>query len=94
MRLIAYFLLPNKKSDLSKFMDNEEYKSPGQLVEALLADRGWTKKTLAIISGMDESIISKTSSNVRKVDASTAIIFEEVFDVPAERFYPCRRLMI
>ena len=67
-------------------MDNEEYKSPGQLVEALLADRGWTKKTLAIISGMDESVISKTASNVRKVDASTAIIFEEVFGIPAERF--------
>lgn len=67
-------------------MDNEEYKSPGQLVAALLSDRGWAKKTLAIILGVDESLVSKTVSNVRKVDASTAIIFEEVFDVPAERF--------
>lgn len=67
-------------------MDKEEYKSPGQLVAALLADRGWTKKTLAIILGVDESLVSKTVSNVRKVDASTAIIFEEVFDVPAVRF--------
>lgn len=67
-------------------MSSEEHKSPGQLVTALLAERGWTKRTLAIISGMDESIISKTASNVRKVDAETAIIFEEVFGVPAERF--------
>jgi len=67
-------------------MGNEEYKSPGQLVAALLSDRGWTQKTLAIIWGVDESLVSKTVSNVRKVDASTAIIFEEVFDVPAERF--------
>lgn len=72
--------------DLYSIMDNEEYKSPGQLVAALLSDRGWTKKTLAIILGVDESLVSKTVSNVRKVDASTAIIFEEVFDVPAERF--------
>ena len=67
-------------------MSSEEYKSPGQLVSALLAERGWTKRTLAIISGMDESIVSKTTSNVRKVDAETAIIFEEVFGIPAERF--------
>lgn len=53
---------------------------------ALLKERGWSKRTLAIISGMDEFIISKTTSNVRKVDAETAIIFEEVFGVPAERF--------
>lgn len=56
------------------------------MVTALLAERGWTKRTLAIISGLDESIISKTTSNVRKVDAETAIIFEEVFGVPAEHF--------
>ncbi|WP_223814146.1 hypothetical protein [Roseicitreum antarcticum] len=41
---------------------------------------------MAIILGVDESLVSKTVSNVRKVDASTAIIFEEVFDVPAVRF--------
>lgn len=67
-------------------MSSEEYKSPGQLVTALLEERGWTKRTLAIISGMDETIISKTTSNVRRIDAETAIIFEEVFGVPAERF--------
>lgn len=67
-------------------MSSEEYKSPGQLVTALLKERGWTKRTLAIISGMDESIISKTTSNVRKVDAETAIVFEEIFDIPADRF--------
>ena len=43
-------------------MSSEEHKSPGQLVTALLAERGWTKRTLAIISGVDESIISKTTS--------------------------------
>ena len=67
-------------------MNIEEYKSPGQLVTALLAEREWTKKTLAIISGLDTSIISKTTSNVRKVDAETAIVFEEIFGVPAEHF--------
>lgn len=67
-------------------MDSEEHKSPGQLVTALLADREWTKRTLAVITGMDETAISKIASNTRKVDAETAIIFEEIFDVPAERF--------
>lgn len=67
-------------------MVNEEYKSPGQFVTALLAEREWSKRTLAVISGMDETAISKIASNTRKIDAETALVFEEVFGIEAERF--------
>lgn len=67
-------------------MKQEEYKSPGQLVSALLAERGWSKRTLAVITGMDETAISKISSNTRKIDAETALVFEDVFGIEAERF--------
>lgn len=67
-------------------MSSEEHKSPGQLVTALLAEREWTKRTLAVITGMDETAISKIASNTRKIDAKTAIVFEEVFGIAAEKF--------
>lgn len=67
-------------------MSDEEYKSPGQLLSALLSERGWTKRTLAVITGLDETAVSKITSNTRKIDAETALILEDVFGVEAERF--------
>ncbi|WP_058287129.1 XRE family transcriptional regulator [Leisingera aquaemixtae] len=67
-------------------MEDSEYKSPGQMLTALLTERDWSKRTLAVISGLDETAISKIASNVRKIDAETALIFEDVFGIPAERF--------
>ncbi|CUI01115.1 addiction module antidote protein, HigA family [Leisingera aquaemixtae] len=56
------------------------------MLTALLTERDWSKRTLAVISGLDETAISKIASNVRKIDAETALIFEDVFGIPAERF--------
>lgn len=67
-------------------MSIEEHKSPGHLVSALLAERGWTKRTLAVIAGLDETAVSKITSNTRKIDAETALVLEDVFGIEAERF--------
>jgi HTH-type transcriptional regulator/antitoxin HigA len=65
---------------------DEEYRSPGQLVTALLRERGWTKRVLAIVLGVDETGVNRLTADKRPVDAEMALTLEEVFGVPAERF--------
>ncbi len=67
-------------------MDEYDVRTPGQLVEALLADRGWTKRTLAIVLGVDESTVNRLASDKQPISAATALALEEVFGAPAERF--------
>ncbi|VVE16663.1 DNA-binding protein [Pandoraea horticolens] len=63
-----------------------DYKTPGQLIDALLTERGWHKRVLAIILGIDDSGVNRIVSDKRAVDAPLAIALEEVFGVPAEMF--------
>ena len=65
---------------------DEKYRSPGQLVTALLRERGWTKRVLAIVLGVDETGINRLAADKRPVDAEMALTLEEVFGEPAERF--------
>ena len=67
-------------------MSSEQYNSPGQMVSALIERRGWNKRTLAVIIGINETIINKITSNTRRIDAEIALILEDVFKVPAENF--------
>lgn len=62
------------------------FKSPGQLITALLASRGWTKRVLAIVLGIDETSVNRLTSDKRPVTAEMSILLEELFDVPAEEF--------
>ncbi len=65
---------------------SEEYRSPGQLITALLNERGWTKRVLAIVLGIDETGINRLTADKRPVDAAMALTLEDVFCIPAERF--------
>jgi HTH-type transcriptional regulator/antitoxin HigA len=65
---------------------NAIHKTPGQLIEELLVSRGWSKRVLAIVLGIDETVVNKTLSGKKVVDADLALKLGEVFDVPAERF--------
>lgn len=67
-------------------MNTDEYKTPGQLIEALLVSKGWTQRTLGIVLGMDETGINRIVSDKRSVSAELALLLEEVFEVPASRF--------
>ncbi len=67
------------------------FKTPGQLITALLAEKGWTQRVLAIVLGMDETGINKLVADKRAVDANLALALEEVFCVPAERFLELQR---
>lgn len=63
-----------------------DYRSPGQLITALLAEKGWTKRVLAIVLGADETSINRLTSDKRPVTAEMALSLEEIFTIPAEDF--------
>ena len=63
-----------------------EYKTPGQLIEALLAQKGWTQRTLGVVLNKADTTINRLISGKASVDAETALLLEEVFSVPAEDF--------
>ncbi|MDH1475808.1 HigA family addiction module antitoxin [Comamonas thiooxydans] len=64
----------------------EEFKTPGQLIESLLLDRGWSQRVLAAVLSMSESTLNKLISGKQAVTAEIAIVLEEVFAVDAARF--------
>jgi HTH-type transcriptional regulator/antitoxin HigA len=58
---------------------------PGQFIEQLLDARGWSKRVLAIVLDIDESVLSKVIAGKRDVDAALALGLGEVFETdPAE----------
>jgi HTH-type transcriptional regulator / antitoxin HigA len=66
--------------------DETQYRTPGQLIQDLLTERGWTQRVLAIVLGADESTLNKIINGKRPLDAKMALAFSELFGVPAERF--------
>ena len=67
-------------------IDLSGFKTPGQLIEALLEQRGWTKRTLAVVLDIDESKINRLCSNRQPVSAEMAVLLEEVFQIDAGTF--------
>ena len=68
-----------------------DYRTPGQLIQDLLAARGWTARVLAIVLNIDETVVNKLLSGKRRVDAEMALLLGEVFGVPAERFFELQK---
>lgn len=66
--------------------DSPQFRTPGQLLEYLLKEKGWTNRVLAVVLGLDEQVISRTITGKRPIDADLAVALEEVFEVPADRF--------
>jgi HTH-type transcriptional regulator/antitoxin HigA len=69
----------------------QDFKTPGQLIEALLKERGWTNRVLAIVLDMEETGISKLITNKKAVTPEIAISLEEVFGVEADQFLTLQR---
>ena len=67
-------------------IDPQNYRTPGQLIEALLDERGWTKRTLAVVLNIDESKINRLTSDRQPVSAEMAVLFEEAFGLDAQVF--------
>lgn len=67
-------------------LPDDEYRTPGQLIEALLDERGWTNRVLAVVLGAEETGLNKLIKGKRPVDAALALALGEVFEIPPERF--------
>ncbi len=72
-------------------MISEEFFAPGELIAALMAQRGWNNRILAAVLEMDEGGVSRLIGGRRSVDAKLAIKLEELFGQPAERFLDLQR---
>jgi HTH-type transcriptional regulator/antitoxin HigA len=60
-------------------------RTPGQLISGTLKEHGWTKRTLAIVLGVDEATITRLVSDKRPVSAEIALQLEEVLGIEADR---------
>src|SRR6266850_1480480 len=67
-------------------ISEDDFRTPGQLIAALLSERGWTQRVLAIVLEVDETSINRLVADKRPVDAAMALTLEELFSIPAERF--------
>lgn len=67
-------------------VESKEFQTPGQFIAALLAERNWSQKTLAIVFGVGESVVNRFVSGKTPIDAELALVLEEVFGVPATEF--------
>jgi HTH-type transcriptional regulator/antitoxin HigA len=82
--LFTCFAIGTIVSDVNPL--SQEYKTPGQLIQALLDSRGWTQRVLAIVLNFDETGMNKIIAGKRSVDAELALGLSQVFNVPAEKF--------
>jgi len=68
-----------------------EHRTPGQLLEALLSERGWSQRTLSVVLGKSEAAINRYMSGKQPVDAEMALLLEETLGERAERFLELQR---
>ena len=72
-------------------IDLQKYRIPGQLIEDLLEEKGWTQRILAIILGVEDPIVSKLVNGKAPVTAELAILLGEVFGLDADVFLTLQR---
>jgi HTH-type transcriptional regulator/antitoxin HigA len=71
---------------LSMSSDSNIFRSPGQLIQSLLDERGWTKRTLSVVLDVGEATVTRLVGDKQPVDAQLAVILEDIFSTPADRF--------
>ncbi|HXA16607.1 MAG TPA: helix-turn-helix domain-containing protein [Thermoanaerobaculia bacterium] len=67
-------------------MNFDDFKTPGQLIKGLLEYNGWSQAVLAIVLGVDRTVITKLIADKRAIDADMALLLGEVFQLPPEKF--------
>ncbi len=63
-----------------------DYQMPGQLIRALLDERGWTQKVLATVLHASAQYVTQLVNGKTDVTPERALQLEEVFGVDAEDF--------
>lgn len=67
-------------------MENDilHYRSPGQALSQLLADKGWTGRVLAGILQIDESGVNRLLQDKKPITPELALTLEDLFQISAE----------
>ena len=71
---------------MSPNQPQDDFRTPGHLIEHLLAEKGWSQRTLAIVLGVSDAVVSKLIAGTQALTPELAIALSELFDVPAEQF--------
>jgi HTH-type transcriptional regulator/antitoxin HigA len=67
-------------------MEEQDHRTPGQLIRKLLEDRGWTQRVFAVVWGVTEQTANLTVQGKRDVSAEDALALGAIFGVEPERF--------
>ena len=68
-----------------------DFRTPGQLIQALLNERGWSQNVLAIVLGVSPTVVTRMVNAQRPIDAKMALALSETFEISAERFLALQR---
>lgn len=63
-----------------------QYRTHGQLIESLLAARGWSQRVLAVVLNVSETTLNKIINGNQALEAEMALDLSKIFDVPPEKF--------
>ncbi|MFA4826603.1 MAG: HigA family addiction module antitoxin [Methanoregula sp.] len=58
----------------------DDFNTPGQFIEALIEERGWTQRLLAAMLGVSGTILNRLITNKLSVTAEMAIALGEIFE--------------
>jgi HTH-type transcriptional regulator / antitoxin HigA len=64
----------------------EDFPTPGKFIRALLHERAWDQRTLARVLGVGYGTASRLVTDKKPIDAFSAIMLGEVFEVKPEVF--------
>ncbi|MGI8401240.1 MAG: XRE family transcriptional regulator [Gemmatimonadaceae bacterium] len=72
-------------------INDADFNTPGQLISALLQEKAWSTRILAVVLGVEPTGMGRILRDSKAVDATMAIGLSEVFNIPAERFLELQR---
>ncbi len=66
-------------------MIRAECRTPAQLIQAHLQERGWTQRVLALILGINEQVVSRILNGSKSVDAELALKLQAILGIDPQR---------
>lgn len=66
-------------------MIRAECRTPAQLIQAHLQERGWTQRVLALILGINEQVVSRILNGSKSVDAELALKLQVILGIDPQR---------
>jgi HTH-type transcriptional regulator/antitoxin HigA len=65
-------------------MNNAEFITPAQMIEAQLRERGWTQRTLAMVMGLSEKTVSSIMNSRTKISNALALELQQALGLDAD----------